>query len=181
MTSSLQGRPILVVDDDTVFREHLSLALNSRGLLVVQAASYEEAMQRAADHKLDLALVDLKLGSDSGLELVRDLKRAVPDVKILVLTGFGSIATAVRAVRLGALDYLTKPADADDIVQAFCHQGSVLDARPGLERDASLARAEWEHIQRVLSECGGNVTRAAEKLGLHRRSLQRKLARPPEG
>lgn len=169
---------LLVADDDDVFREQLARALKSRGLTPWTANGYEAAMQVAAEIALDMAVVDLKLGNDNGLDLVRDLLRAAPRLQIVVLTGYGSIATAVRAVRLGALDYLAKPADADDVMRAFRHAAGVPDAHAD-EPSASLARVEWEHIQRVLAECEGNVTRAARRLGLHRRSLQRKLGRPP--
>lgn len=171
---------LLVADDDDVFRERLARALKARGVVPWTAAGYEAAMQVAAETELDLAVVDLKLGNDNGLDLVRDLLRAAPRLKIVVLTGYGSIATAVRAVRLGALDYLAKPADADDVMRALGH-AEARPETPADEASASLARVEWEHIQRVLAECEGNVTHAARRLGLHRRSLQRKLGRPPAG
>jgi len=112
------------------------------------------------------------------LTVVRDLLRVDPTTRIVVLTGFGSIATATRAIRLGAIDYLTKPADCDDLIAALRQSEDALDVS---EQDSplTLAEAEWEHINRVLTDCGGNVTRAAKKLGIHRRSLQRKLQRPP--
>jgi|SRR5690606_14666347 len=169
---------LLVADDDDVFRERLARALKARGVVPWTASGYEVAMQIAAETELDLAVVDLKLGNDNGLDLVRDLLRAAPLLKIVVLTGYGSIATAVRAVRLGAIDYLAKPADADDVMRALGHAEAVPEAPPDAA-SASLARVEWEHIQRVLAECEGNVTHAARRLGLHRRSLQRKLGRPP--
>lgn len=169
---------LLVADDDDVFREQLARALKSRGVLPWTAGGYEAAMQVAAEVELDMAVVDLRLGNDNGLDLVRDLLRVAPRIEIVVLTGYGSIATAVRAVRLGAVDYLAKPADADDVMRALGQ--ATAPAKAPLERPtASLARMEWEHIQRVLVECQGNVTQAARRLGLHRRSLQRKLGRPP--
>jgi len=173
---------LLVADDDDVFREQLARALKSRGVVPWTADGYEVAMQVAAETPLDLAVVDLKLGNDNGLDLVRDLLRVAPRIRIVVLTGYGSIATAVRAVRLGAVDYLAKPADADDVMRALAYAGEVSTGKgpdTQAESSASLARVEWEHIQRVLAECDGNVTHAAKKLGLHRRSLQRKLGRPP--
>ena len=169
---------LLLADDDDVFRQQLGRALRSRGVLPWLANGYETAMQVAAKTELDLALVDLKLGRDNGLDLVRDLLRVAPAMRIVVLTGYGSIATAVRAVRLGAFDYLAKPTDADDVMRAFGHVDRVMNPDEP-KPSSSLARVEWEHIQRVLLECEGNVTRAAERLGLHRRSLQRKLGRPP--
>jgi two-component system response regulator RegA len=125
----------------------------------------------------ELALVDLKLPGKSGVDVVRGLKAIDPTTNVVVLTGYGSIATAVETVRLGATAYLTKPVDADQIVAAF--EGTTA---PDGEHDPvaqPLARVEWEHIQRVLSDCGGNVSEAARVLGIHRRSLQRKLSKAP--
>jgi two-component system response regulator RegA len=118
----------------------------------------------------------------SGLELLRDLKQLDDSMEVLLLTGFGSIATAVDAVRLGATNVLTKPADADDILAAFERGNAGVDNPPSTSHDVpSLARAEWEHIHRVLADCGGNISEAARRLGIHRRSLQRKLRkRAPE-
>jgi two-component system response regulator RegA len=120
----------------------------------------------------------------SGLEVVRELHRIDPATKIVVLTGYGSIATALEAVQLGATHYLTKPADLDEVIAAFdrgnAQAGTVaLAAESAAPETPSLARVEWEHIQRVLTDCGGNITKTAERLGIHRRSLQRKLAKFP--
>ncbi len=124
----------------------------------------------------ELAVVDLRMPGRGGLELVRDLKQFDASIRVLVLTGFGSIATAVDAVRLGATNYLPKPADADDILAAFERGEADVLKSPAPEFEApSLARAEWEHINRVLADCGGNISEAARRLGIHRRSLQRKL------
>jgi two-component system response regulator RegA len=128
----------------------------------------------------ELAVVDLKMPGRSGLELVRDLQEIDPATRIVVLTGYGSIATALEAVHLGATHYVTKPADADDLLSAFAREGPDSGAPVPIEHAVpSLARAEWEHIQRVLVDCGGNVSQTARLLGIHRRSLQRKLARTP--
>lgn len=171
---------LLVVDDDRVFRERLAHALASRGYEVATAADYDEAMARARHDSPELAVVDLKMPGRSGLELVRDLLAIDPTTRIVVLTGYGSIATAIDAIRLGAVHYLSKPADADEIVAAFARGAAPpLDPAPRELVAPSLARAEWEHIQRVLSDAGGNVSEAARRLGLHRRSLQRKLAKRP--
>ncbi len=128
------------------------------------------------------AVIDLRLGEDSGLDLVRELLREHPDLISVVLTGYGSISTALEAVRRGARHYLTKPVDADDVLRAFTQgvgdSSSVATTDPA--KAPSLHRVEWEHIQRVLGDCGGNISKAARALGLHRRTLQRKLAtRPP--
>ena len=117
-------------------------------------------------------MVDLRMPGDSGLTLLRDLKELAPTTRVLVLSGFGSIATAIDAMRLGATNFLPKPADADDILAAFERsEAPVFDAA----ETPTLARAEWEHIHRVLADCGGNVSEAARRLGIHRRSLQRKM------
>lgn len=172
------GRSVLVVDDDEVFRQRLARAFEARGYDAVQAKDAEQALALAGADSPEYAVVDLRMPGGSGLELVSGLKSIDPTTEVIVLTGFGSIATAVDAVRRGAVDYLTKPADVDEILGALERRvrgaGVVeLDGVP------SLARAEWEHIQRVLAHCGGNVSRAARLLGIHRRSLQRKLAKYP--
>jgi two-component system response regulator RegA len=118
-------------------------------------------------------VVDLRMPGGSGLDLVRDLRRVSPRVRVIVLTGYGSIATAVEAIRRGAENYLPKPADADDILTALSRGGS--QPEDGASEAPSLARAEWEHIHRVLADCDGNISEAARRLGIHRRSLQRKL------
>jgi two-component system response regulator RegA len=167
---------LLLVDDDDTFRESLARAFRRRGYPVEVASHYDEAMATARKVPVDLAVVDLRMPGRSGLELVRDLVAERPQIKVIVLTGYGSIATAVDATRMGALNYLPKPADADDILAAF-ETGGVLPAeRADTPVEApTLARAEWEHIHRVLADCGGNISEAARRLGIHRRSLQRKL------
>lgn len=167
---------LLLVDDSFAFRERLARALRDRGLNVLTAGNYEEALTTAKDTLPDLAVVDLRMPGPSGLNVVRDLKQLHPDIQILVLSGFGSIATAIDSIRLGAVNFLPKPADADDILAAFA-RGAAKDFNlPEIEPETpSLARAEWEHIHRVLADCGGNISEAARRLGIHRRSLQRKL------
>jgi len=177
------GPPIaslLIVDDDDGLRERLARAMRARGIEVYVAEDHASALEIAEERALDGATVDLNLPGRGGLEVVRDLKEARPAMEIVVLTGYGSVATAVDAVRLGASNYLHKPAHADMILAAFTHGRSD----PTVPTDAdykppSLAMAEWEHIQRVLADCGGNVSMAARKLGLHRRTLQRKLSKFP--
>ncbi len=168
---------LLLVDDSEVFRERLARAFRERGLAVRTAGSYDEAMASAREHAPQLAVVDLRMPGRSGLELVRDLKQLDASMHVLVLTGYGSIATAVEAVRLGAANYLPKPADADDVLAALGRAGAEVDLEESeAEADVpTLARAEWEHIHRVMADCGGNISEAARRLGIHRRSLQRKL------
>jgi two-component system response regulator RegA len=136
-------------------------------------------MAAAAADSPELAVVDLRMPDGSGLDVVRGLKEMDAATKVVVLTGYGSIATALEAVRLGATHYLTKPADVDEILRAFDRDEAARSSSLGVEQAPSLARAEWEHIQRVLTDCEGNVSQAARVLGVHRRSLQRKLSKRP--
>jgi two-component system, response regulator RegA len=172
------ARTILLVDDDDRLRERLGKALAQRGYEVLTAANHAAAMAMARAHRVDRAVVDLRMPGPHGLLVVQDLLQCQPGVEIVVLTGYGSIATAVEAMRLGARDYLTKPCHADRILAAF-------ESEPEPPKDEmefeipSLARLEWEHIERVLRECNGNVSKAARVLGMHRRTLQYKLAKFP--
>lgn len=185
---SREGEPVrlLVVDDDDAYRTRLCRAFRDRGLVVEGAASLAEATAHMASFRPQRAVVDLRLGDGSGIDLLGELLAVDPEIACVVLTGYGSIATAVEAVRRGAIDYLTKPADADEILLAFESRSSETrmlgEAIPAQRTAAvpSLHRVEWEHIQRVLVDCGGNISEAARQLGMHRRTLQRKLAtRPP--
>ena len=171
---------ILLCDDDVTFRDRLARAVAERGYDVRIAGHYDEAMAAARADSPELALVDLRMPGRSGLELVRDLLAIDPSTKVVVLTGYGSIATAVDAIRLGAVHYLPKPADAEEILAAFARAEAPPLASARVDVPApSLARAEWEHINRVLSDAGGNISAAARRLGIHRRSLQRKLQKYP--
>lgn len=167
---------LLLVDDDDVFRERLGRSFRNRGFYVRTAKDADEARGLARQDSPELAVVDLRMPGGSGLELVRDLKEIDPSTQVVMLTGYGSIATAVDAVKLGACNYLPKPADADDILLAFQRGQHPVDPAAQVDYEVpSLARAEWEHIQRVLADSGGNISEAARRLGIHRRSLQRKL------
>lgn len=175
-----QGASILVVDDDELFRDRLARALRERGYEARTASGYQEAVASCNDDSPEYAVVDLRMPGRSGMDLVRELKHIDPATKVVVLTGYGSIATAIEAIRLGATYYVHKPADADDVLAAFARGDSPpLEPSPQEYRAPSLARAEWEHINRVLSDCGGNISEAARRLGIHRRSLQRKLQKYP--
>lgn len=171
---------LLLVDDDEVFRERLARAFRRRGFDVRTAADAGQAMASALEESPEMAVIDLRMPGASGLELLRDLHAYDPTTRIVVLTGYGSIATAVEAMRLGAAHYVPKPADVDDLLAAFERAETPPLVPVGAEYEApSLARAEWEHINRVLADCGGNISEAARRLQLHRRSLQRKLQRYP--
>jgi two-component system response regulator RegA len=169
---------ILVVDDDDVFRERLLRAFVQRELRAAGASNYEAVATLLASRRVASAVVDLRMPGLSGLSVVRLLREANPETRAVVLTGFGSIATAVEAMRLGALDYLNKPCDADRILAALAPEPPLTDAELSFETP-SLARVEREHIERVLHDCGGNVSRCARVLGIHRRTLQYKLAKFP--
>lgn len=178
--SNSEEASLLLVDDDEIFRDRLARALTRRGYDVTVAADYDGAMALAASTPFAHAVVDLRMPGRSGLELVRDLLALAPTTKVVVLTGYGSISTAVEAIRLGAVNYLPKPADANDVLAAFARADAPpLEEAPTEHPAPSLGRAEWEHIQRVLTECGGNIRKTARRLGIHRRTLQRKLERYP--
>jgi two-component system response regulator RegA len=177
MTDTRDGRTLLVVDDDVTLRVRLVRAFQDRGLEVTAAGDYEQAIAAARLETPELALVDLRLPTRSGLDVVRALKELDATTTVVVLTGYGSIATALESVKLGATTYLTKPVDADQILAAFEGQNTVPESSDFTV--PSLARVEWEHIQRVLIDCGGNLSQAARRLQIHRRSLQRKLAKAP--
>jgi len=173
---------ILLVDDTFVLRERLAIAMQQRGFRVETAGTYEEAIEVFRKRPTELAVLDLRMPGKSGLELLRKLLQIEPKTRIIILSGFGSIPASIDAVRAGAVNFLSKPADADDILSAFMRgdEPSVPDGAVAFPAP-SLARNEWEHIHRVLSDCGGNISEAARRLGIHRRSLQRKLRkRAPE-
>ncbi len=180
-TPASDPRTLLVVDDDDTFRSRLARAFRRRGFEVGEARDGDEALALARAESPELAVIDLRLPSSSGLEILRGLKAIDAATRVVVLTGYGSIATALEAIRSGATHYLTKPVDVDDILDAFERAETSLPAPPaGDDREVpSLARVEWEHIQRVLTDCDGNVSQAARLLGIHRRSLQRKLGKFP--
>jgi two-component system response regulator RegA len=171
---------ILLVDDDDSFRRRLAQAFTRRGFEVRHTGDPNQALQWAREDSPELAVLDLRMPSLSGLELLRDLLLIDPTTRVVMLTGYGSIATAVDAIRLGAANYVAKPADADDVLSAFLKaEHDPLLAVEGSYEPLSLARVEWEHIHRVLSEAGGNISEAARRLGIHRRTLQRKLEKLP--
>jgi two-component system response regulator RegA len=170
---------LLLVDDDEVLRPRLARALRERGYVVREAAAAAAARQVLAETAIGWAVVDLRLPDGSGLDVVRAIHAAEPEAKVVVLTGYGSIPTALEAVRLGATHYLTKPANVDEVLAGLSHGGSSAAPLESPDDVPSLDRVEWEHINRVLADSGGNISEAARRLGLHRRSLQRKLAKRP--
>ncbi|ABI56987.1 response regulator transcription factor [Alkalilimnicola ehrlichii MLHE-1] len=180
MTEKTSGTRVLLVDDDEVFCSVLGRGLTRRGYRVEKAHDAEQALVVARDYQPEHVVLDLKLGDDSGLKLIQPLLEAVPEARIIVLTGYASIPTAVEAVKLGAANYLPKPVDVDTVVSAFSgqHEEPVPTAEPP-PQPMSLKRLEWEQIQRVLAEHDGNISAAARALGIHRRTLQRKLGKRP--
>ena len=168
---------LLLVDDDHTFCQVLGKALEKRGYSVTIAHGVEEALPLATANPPEYAVIDLKMGGASGLVLVQALHELDSATRIVVLTGYASIATAVEAIKLGATQYLSKPANADEIVAAFGHNASTdlpLNTQP-----SSVSRLEWEHIQRILQENQGNISATARALNMHRRTLQRKLNKFP--
>lgn len=173
----VQAKSILLVDDSIVLRDRLALAFQERGFDVSLASNFDEAVSVFSRSPTDLAVLDLRMPGKPGLVLLQELRKISPETKFLILSGFGSIATAIDAIRMGATNFLPKPADADDILNAFARGDSEVDAADPDEGIPvpTLAQAEWEHIHRILADCGGNISEAARRLGIHRRSLQRKL------
>jgi two-component system response regulator RegA len=170
------ARPtLLLVDDDAPLRERLARALDQRGFAVTTADSVGAGVKLAGSAPPDFAVVDLRLGDGSGLDVVAALRAARADVRVVMLTGYGNIATAVAAVKAGAVDYLSKPADADTIAAALLATGTALPPPP--DEPMSADRVRWEHIQRVYEQCDRNVSETARRLRMHRRTLQRILGK----
>ena len=167
---------MLLLDDDAVLRTRLGRALESRGFVVTLASSVADAVTAVKASPPAFAVLDLRLEDGSGLTVVDALRAARPDARIIMLTGYGNIATAVAAVKAGAIDYLAKPADADDVVKALMI-ASVTESPAPPDNPMSADRVRWEHIQRVYELCGHNVSETARRLGMHRRTLQRILVK----
>lgn len=178
--SDMNRKSIVVVEDDDVFRTRLLKALSARGLQGYGAKDLQELSEVLAQESPDFAVLDLKLGRESGLEALRLVKERHSNCKALILTGYGTISTAVEAMKQGAFYYLTKPVNADKILEVLSDKSIDLESGEVKEVPVpSLNQLEWEHIQSVLKDCKGNITHAAKALGMHRRSLQRKLAKSP--
>jgi two-component system response regulator RegA len=170
-----EDRTLLIVDDDMPFLARLARAMESRGFEVTTASTVRDGKEQARAKKPGFAVVDLRLEDGNGLDVVAAMQDARPEARIVVLTGYGNIATAVAAVKLGAVDYLAKPSDADDIEAALLARGG--DKAPPPENPMSADRVRWEHIQRVYELCDRNVSETARRLNMHRRTLQRILAK----
>jgi len=170
-----QDRSLLILDDDTPFRSRLGRAMEKRGFEPRLAESLEEAKQVVREGAPAFAVIDLRLGDGDGLDIVRAIHAERPDSRVVMLTGYGNIATAVAAVKAGAIDYLSKPADADDVEKALLARDGEKPEPP--ENPMSADRVRWEHIQRVYELCNHNVSETARRLNMHRRTLQRILAK----
>lgn len=173
--SGVEERTLLIVDDDDVLRQRLATAMERRGYKVSTAGDVASAIALAHRLRPAYAVIDLRIPGGNGLEVVRELHAVRADMRIVMLTGYGNIATAVAAVKVGAIDYLAKPADADDIDRALNASGTDLPAPP--ENPMSADRVRWEHIQRVFEQCDRNVSETARRLNMHRRTLQRILSK----
>jgi two-component system response regulator RegA len=173
--ASLPEKSLLLLDDDAPLRNRLGRALESRGFQTTLVESVSEALSAVRSRPPAFAVLDMRLEDGTGLKVVEALREARPDARIVMLTGYGNIATAVAAVKAGAVDYLSKPADADDVVKALLAQAGSTAAPP--DNPMSADRVRWEHIQRVYELCGHNVSETARRLNMHRRTLQRILAK----
>jgi two-component system response regulator RegA len=173
--ASPEEKTLLILDDDRPFRERLARAMQARGFEVLVAETVREGMAIAKERSPAYAVIDLKLEDGNGLDVVEILHETRPNTRVVVLTGFGNIATAVAAVKFGAIDYLPKPADADDIMAALLAAPGAKPTPP--ENPMSADRVRWEHIQRVYELCNRNVSETARRLNMHRRTLQRILAK----
>ncbi len=171
----MTDRTLLILDDDAPLRSRLRRAMEARDFFVVDAGSIAEGIEAVRQHMPAYAILDMKLEDGSGLTLVSELRKRRQDCRIIMLTGFGNIATAVAAVKAGALDYLPKPADPDQIAAALLQSGDRMPSPPSDPMSAD--RVKWEHIQRVYEQCGRNVSETARRLKMHRRTLQRILGK----
>jgi two-component system response regulator RegA len=181
MVAPVETAPsVLIIDDDETFRSRLRRAFSSRNWEAYDAGNGTDALALAVQHSPDLVLLDLRMPNEEGLDLLPSLRAMDASMAVFILTGYGSIPTALTAARRGADHYLSKPADADEIIHAYTRfRSEDAPENPPTHAVPSLARVEWEHIQRVLSDCAGNISQAAKLLGVHRRSLQRKLSKYP--
>jgi two-component system response regulator RegA len=175
LTGTPNERTLLIVEDDKSFLQRLARAMETRGFIVTTAESVADGLLQVESEAPAYAVVDMRLGDGNGLDVVSAMKQRRPEARAIILTGYGNIATAVNAVKLGAVDYLAKPVDADDVVAALLAQDNRKVEPP--ENPMSADRVRWEHIQRIYELCGRNVSETARRLNMHRRTLQRILAK----
>ena len=173
--SKFDDKSLLIVDDDNPFRERLARAMEKKGFIVSQAESVKKGIMSIKDKKPAFAVVDLRLGDGNGLEVVKEIQNNNTKSRIIMLTGYGNIPTAVAAIKEGAIDYLSKPADADDVEKALLADPDAKAQPP--ENPMSADRVKWEHIHRVFELCNRNVSETARRLKMHRRTLQRILSK----
>ena len=173
--SEFEDKSLLVVDDDNPFRDRLARAMEKKGFQVSQAEGVKKGVELVANKKFAFAVVDLRLGDGNGLEVVKELKKNNLNSRVVMLTGYGNIPTAVAAIKQGAIDYLAKPADAEDVERALLADPNKNAAPP--ENPMSADRVKWEHIHRVFELCNRNVSETARRLKMHRRTLQRILSK----
>ena len=169
----MMNKKLIIVDDDTPFRDRLGRSMEKKGFIVDTFSNYKDCINRCYKEVFDYAIIDMRLEDGSGLELIKKLKDISPTTKSLLLTGYGNIATAVAAIKSGAIDYLPKPAEIDQIYDALIHSEETLPPPP--ENPMTADRIRWEHIQRVFILCKRNVSETARRLRMHRRTLQRIL------
>lgn len=174
---NMSSQSLLLIEDDEIFALTLSRALTKRGFSVIVANSSATALQYAKSNNIDFVLLDLNLNGESGIFLIPSLIESNPNCKIVVLTGYASIATTVQAIKMGATQYLAKPVDVNAVIKALSGEDELIS--PFTEDPLRMDRLEWEHIQRVLAENNGNVSATARCLKMHRRTLQRKLRKRP--
>ncbi len=170
-----EDKSLLIVDDDNPFRDRLARAMEKKGFIVTQAEGVKSGIQKVIQSEPAFAVIDLRLGDGNGLEVVKEIQKSKKDSRVIMLTGYGNISTAVSAIKSGAIDYLAKPADADDVEKALLADPNLKAAPP--ENPMSADRVKWEHIHRVFELCNRNVSETARRLKMHRRTLQRILSK----
>ena len=170
-----EDKSLLIVDDDNPFRDRLARAMEKKGFKVTQAEGVKSGIQKVIQSEPAFAVIDLRLGDGNGLEVVKQIQKSKKDSRVIMLTGYGNISTAVSAIKSGAIDYLAKPADAEDVEKALLADPNLKAAPP--ENPMSADRVKWEHIHRVFELCNRNVSETARRLKMHRRTLQRILSK----
>ena len=173
--SDFNDKSLLIVDDDNPFRDRLARAMEKKGFKVTQAEGVKSGIQKVVESEPAFAVIDLRLGDGNGLEVVKEIQKSKKDSRVIMLTGYGNIPTAVSAIKSGAIDYLAKPADAEDVEKALLADPNLKAAPP--ENPMSADRVKWEHIHRVFELCNRNVSETARRLKMHRRTLQRILSK----